>query len=286
MSSRRFKNLISKILKKIGIHALSMSEKILYEKSILIESGKVRSLYRLPSGYDLWLNTSGYIDKQIITKGVFEPLSTKIMERFVKPGDVVIDVGANIGYYTVLFSKRVGASGTVIAFEPTRHFGDVLKKNVEANQLNNVEIIDFGLSNKAQDLEIDIGPSSATLHSPEGFDKVIDNEKISLTTLDTFVRERALDKIDFIKVDIDGHEPLFFEGAWEALEKYAPIVIFEVSHLHYLEAGVAAWDFYDLVRSKGFKFYYEEDFTEIISREDFLRRCANFAYSSNVLIKK
>ena len=185
-----------------------------------------------------------------------------------------------------LLTKQVGASGTVIAFEPTRHFGDVLRKNVEANQLNNVEIIDFGLSNKAQDLEIDIGPSSATLHSPEGFDKVIDKEKISLTTLDTFVRERALDRIDFIKIDIDGHEPLFFEGAWEALEKYAPIVIFEVSHLHYLEAGVAAWDFYDLVCSKGFKFYYEEDFTEIASREDFLRRCANFAYSSNVLIKK
>lgn len=286
MNNQNIKKFASKSLKKIGSSLLGMSEKLMYEKSKLIKPGKVRSLYRLPLGYDLWLNNTGYLDKQIITKGAFEPLTTKAIKRFVKSGDVVIDVGANIGYYTVLLSKLVGATGKVFAFEPTKHFGGVLRDNIEINHLNNIEIIDLGLSNQVQDLVIDIGPSSATLHSPAGFDKVINTEKISLTTLNAFLRERAPERIDFIKIDIDGHEPLFFDGAWDALERYSPIIIFEVSHLHYLEAGVAAWDFYDLVRSKGYKFFYEENFAEITSKEDFLRRCANFAYSSNVLITK
>lgn len=286
MNNRTFKGYASRIMREAGTRLLNMSEKLLYEKSKLIERGNVRSLYKLPAGYQLWLNDTGYIDKQIVTKGVFEPISTRVVERFVKKGDVVLDVGANIGYYTVLLSKLVGDDGKVIAFEPTRHFGDVLRKSIEVNQLGNIEIVDFGLSNKTQDLIIDIGPSSATLHSPAGFDTVINHEKISLTTLDAFVKQRVPEKIDFIKVDIDGHEPLFFEGAWKALEKYSPIVLFEVSHLHYLEAGVSAWDFYELVRGKGYRFYHEEDLSEIESRESFLRRCANFAYSSNVIITK
>lgn len=284
MYERKLKRYAARVLGKIGTCALNMAEELRSVKSELMQYGETRSLYRLPAGYDLWLNDTGYIDKQIITKGEFEPTTTRAIERFVKEGDVVIDVGANIGYYTVLFSKLVGGTGKVIAFEPTRHFGKVLRKNIETNSLSNVEVVDFGLSNKTQDLLIDIGPSSATLHSPVGFDAIISHEKISLTTLNDFVKQTNPEKIDFIKVDIDGHEPLFFDGAWVALERYSPIVIFEVSHLHYLEAGVAAWDFYDQVSSKGYRFYYEEDFTEITSREDFLRRCANFAYSSNVII--
>jgi len=286
MYNRSLTNFVAWILKKIGAHALSLSEDLRYIKPKLLAHGKARSLYRLPAGYDLWLNNTGYIDKQILAKGVFEPASTRAINWFVKEGDVVLDVGANIGYYTVLISRLVGKNGKVIAFEPTSHFSDVLRRNIVANQLTNVDVVNYGLSNAIQDIPIDIGPSSATLHSPKGFDKVIFHENISLTTLNEYIKQNMLDKIDFIKIDIDGHEPLFFEGAWDVLEKFSPTLIFEVSHLHYLEAGVAAWDFYDYVCSKGFRFFYEDDFTEIKSREDFLRRCANFSCSTNVLLSK
>lgn len=286
MCNRRLTSFAAWILKQIGARALSLSEELRYRKPKLLEHGKARSLYRLPAGYDLWLNNTGYIDKQIISKGVFEPASTRAINCFVKEGDVVLDVGANIGYYTVLISKLVGKNGKVIAFEPTSHFGDVLRRNISENRLTNVEVVNYGLSNTAQDIRIDIGPSSATLHSPKGFDKVISHEHISLTTLDEYIKQSMLDKVDFIKIDIDGHEPQFFEGAWDTLEKFSPTLIFEVSHLHYLEAGVVAWEFYDYVCSKGFRFFYEDDFTEIKSREDFLRRCANFSCSANVLLSK
>ena len=277
---------ISKCLNKAGRILINTSKKCIRKKTKLLKTGQTRSLYQTADGYKFWLNNSGYIDKQIINEGVFEPKTTNAIKHLIRPGDVVLDVGANIGYYTVIFSKLVGPSGKIFAFEPTKHFGDVLKQNIRANHLENIEIVNVGLSNKRQKLSIDIGPSSATLHSPAEFDVIIDHEEIPLLTLNDFVRLRQLEKIDFIKIDIDGHEPLFFEGAWEVLDKYSPVVIFEVSHLHYLQAGFTAWDFYDSVNAKGYRFFHEDDFSEITSRETFLRKCGNFAYSSNVIIAK
>jgi len=284
--TKDIKKFISKCLNKASRILIDLSKRFLYTRSTLLLSGHPRSLYQTPFGYKFWLNDSGYIDKQIISRGVFEPKMTTVAEDLIKSGDVVLDVGANIGYYTVIFSKLVGEFGKVFAFEPTKHFREVLKQNVESNKLKNIEIIDVGLSNKTQKLSIDIGPSSATLHSPDGYDHIVGNEDISLITLDEFIRSRKLEKIDFIKIDIDGHEPLLFKGAWETLDKYSPVIIFEVSHLHYLEAGFAAWEFYDLIRAKGYRFFHEDGLVEITSRVIFLRECGNFAYSSNVVIAK
>ena len=277
---------ISKWLNKAGRILIDVSKKCIRGKTKLLKIGQTRSLYQTTDGYKFWLNNSGYIDKEIIKEGVFEPKTTNAIKHLIRPGDVVLDVGANIGYYTVMLSKIVGPTGKIFAFEPTKHFGDVLKQNIHANNLENIEIVNVGLSNKTQKLSIDIGPSSATLHSPAEFDLIIGNEDISLITLNDFIRLRKLEKIDLIKIDIDGHEPLFFEGGGGGLEKYSPVVIFEVSHLHYLQAGFTAWDFYDSVCAKGYRFFHEDDFSEITSMETFLRKCGNFAYSSNVIIAK
>jgi FkbM family methyltransferase len=251
----------------------------------MLQKGSDRSLYRTRFGDLFWLNSTGYVDECIINSGVFEPLSSQAVKRLVRPGDTVLDVGANIGYYSVLFSKLVGDQGKVICFEPTRHYGKVLEMNIRANNLDNVEINKIGLSDKLQELEIWIGPSSASLHVP-GNQKLKSSEIIKLVTLDSFIEEHPLPKIDFIKIDVDGHEPLFFEGAWKTLDRYEPTVLLEVSHPHYLNAGYTAWRFYDLLKDRGYFIYYEDGLVEINSQEDFLIKCGNFAYSANIVIAK
>jgi hypothetical protein len=134
-------------------------------------------------------------------------------------------------------------------------------------------------------LDIHIGRSSATLHLP-GNQKPLSCEKIKLISLDDFVKEYHLDKIDFIKIDVDGHEPLFFEGAWNTLEKFYPTVLLEINHLNYLSAGFMAWDFYDLLKGKGYHIYHEDGLVELHNMEEFLIKCGNFAYSANVVIAK
>lgn len=278
--------LIYKALNFLSRGIARAGEYVKYKKSKLINIDEPRSLYMLPSNKLMLLNKSGYIDNQIITKGLFEEASTSLIDKFIKKGDVVIDVGANIGYYTIIFAELVGESGHVYAFEPTAHFRQVLKKNLDLNNLSNVTILDFGLSNAAASVEIDIGPSSATIHSPDGYDEIVAHEQIQLITFNEFVKFNRLDRIDFIKIDVDGHEPYFFEGAWEVLDSFDVIILFEISHLHYLEAGVFAWDFYEKVVSKGYNIFDETNLKKLESRNEFLRRCADFSSSSNVIISK
>lgn len=253
--------------------------------STLVQRGVDRNLYRTRFNDFFWLNTTSYIDQLIIKEGIFEPESTNIVRKIVKDGDFTIDVGGNIGYYTVILSKLVGNSGKVICFEPTVFYGKVLSANLEANNIQNVNFHNFGLSDKTQKLQIEIGDSSATIHS-FGKKQLNFTEKIHLVTLDDFMEKNPLPRIDFIKLDIDGHEPLFLEGARKTIEKYNPIILMEISHLHYLEAGFTAWDFYDSLVKKGFIIYSEHGLERIKSKVEFLIKCGNFAFSSNIIISK
>ena len=280
------KKMLSKLFKKIGNMLITLANNVESVGSTLLEKGTPRSLYRTSRGDLLWLNNTGYIDLQIIQYGEFEQMSTAVINRLVKPGAIVLDVGANIGYYTVMMSKLVGNKGKIFAFEPTKHFLETLRRNLAVHHVKNVEVLNFGLSNLDREMTIDIGPSSATLHSPLGFDKVISNETIRLFTLVDFVREHGITRIDFIKIDIDGHEPLFFDGAWPVLDLMSPIMICEVSHLHYLQAGYTAWDFYATVKEHDYLIYDEDTLEQIMTKEDFLRRCGNFDRSANIILSK
>jgi FkbM family methyltransferase len=254
-------------------------------RSKLISRSGERNLYKTRFGDLFWLTRRSYVDQCIINTGVFEDFSTAVVKQLVKKGDVVLDIGANIGYYSVLFSRLVGVNGKIMCFEPTEHYRNVLRKNIEVNNLVNVEVFDFGFSNKEQTLKIEIGDSSATIHSPGGV-SLNKTELIKLVRLDNFVQEHNIAKIDFIKIDVDGHEPLFFEGAWKTLERFDPIILSEISHLHFLEAGFTAWDYFDMLKKKQYRIYHEDGLREITTKEDFLIKCGNFAYSANIILSK
>jgi FkbM family methyltransferase len=172
----------------------------------------------------------------------------------------------------------------VLCFEPTEHFGEILKKNLEHNNISNVELIALGLSSKEQDLVIQIGVSSASLHSEK--DVTRNSESIKLISLDGFLEKYPLERIDFVKIDVDGHEPLILEGAWKTLDKYAPIILLEVSHQHYLKAGYTAWDFYHSLKQRHYNIYHESGLKELCTEQEFLLKCGNFTHSANIVITK
>lgn len=252
-------------------------------KAKKILAGKERSLYETPEGLQFWLDERRYIDQCIIHSGQFEPVSTEFVKRFLKPGSVALDVGANIGYYSVVFSKLVGEQGKVLAFEPTVHYGNVLSENLKQGQIKNCEIFSYGLSDRRQELEISIGSASATLHWSDDI-RPIAFEKIHLQRLDDVWDSFGLDRLDFIKIDVDGHEPAFLNGAWETIAQYRPVILLEVSHANYLDYGITAWDFYDLLKAKGLHIFSEKTLLEYPTKRQFLMECGNFAYSANVVL--
>ena len=268
--------LISKIKNKI--HTQSMKSKLVED------NGLDRCLYKTAYGDYFWLDKMHYLDLEIINTSVWEPKSTEAIKKIVKNGDIVLDIGANIGYYSVLLSKLVGDSGRVIAFEPTKHYGEVLKKNLEVNRISNVSVQEYALSDRDEKDTIFIGESSATINWAYDERDKEGSEIIIKKKLDDIVDDLGLDKIDFIKIDIDGHEPAFLKGAIESIYRYKPIILCEIAHLNYLEAGVTAWDFYDFLIDNNMHIYYEDCVEECLSKRDFLIKCGNFAYSANIFI--
>ncbi len=235
------------------------------------------------------LDLRKYLDRSIYETGYFEKLTNLSVKKLLNEGDIVLDVGANIGYYSLLFSKLVGDSGKVICFEPTKCYLNELRYNLKLNRISNCIVEDFGLSSKLREIDISIGDSSATLHWTEEYMMPKATEKIKLKTLDSYILSNSrlgeFPHIDFIKVDIDGHEPDFLKGALKTIEKYKPIILLEISQDHYLQAGHNAIDFYDYLKELRFMIY-DEELSEFTSKRDYLVRCANFTSSANVFISQ
>lgn len=255
------------------------------EASQCIEKGHEKSLYKTPDNIFFWLDKRKYLDREIIKNGYFERDSTLLIKQLLRTSDVFLDIGANIGYYSLVASSLVGCRGEVIAFEPTTFYRNTLLKNIKQNSSTNITVKDFGLSEDNQNLKISLGESSATLHPVDGnFGQRI--ETINLMRLDDIFDQLEIAKVDFIKIDVDGHEPSVLKGAEATLKKFSPKILLEVSHLNYLEHGTTAWDFFEYVLSLGYSIYDEHELRPLTTRHDFLVKCGNFAYSRNILLSK
>lgn len=163
--------------------------------------------------------------------GTFESKETDFLRKFIKPGQICIDVGANFGWYTILFSKLVGETGSVHAFEPIPHTFEILERNVQLNKCLNVVINNVALdeSKGQKDLFLpDIGVSgSFQLHK---YDKDYQIIRSRTRTLDDYVEENGINCIDFIKADIEGAELLLLKGGRKTIIKNNPVLLLEIQN--------------------------------------------------------
>jgi len=149
-------------------------------------------------------------------------------DQFISRGDVAFDGGANQGIYTTAFANYVGATGKVISIEPMKYAVDLIQKNCELNGLDNVEIANAGLSDEIGTARLDLseGVGSASITNDYGGEDVIE---IETTTIDTLVEQFSLDRVDFIKLDIEGAELKALYGAKNTIEKLKPTSISSTS---------------------------------------------------------
>lgn len=168
-----------------------------------------------------------YKEKDLLSDGIlinnfYEPLQTKVIKDLVKEGDIVVDAGANIGYYTILLSKLVGSTGKVYAFEPSKNSIKLLKKNLKFNKCNNVILITKALSDKEGELsfyinQLDKGNNS--IKEAIGSEKV----KVKCTTIDSCIPKD--ENISLMKMDIEEAELLALGGAKETLKRCNTITV-------------------------------------------------------------
>jgi FkbM family methyltransferase len=161
----------------------------------------------------------------------------KTIDKFIsllKKGDVVIDVGANIGMYSLLAAELVGEEGKVYSFEPVSATFNALNENLQLNHVSVAKTHKIALSNGNGSARISIPESVGRGDFSDAFNSLnLDEngkggEVVQTMTLDTFVTEHQIDSIDFVKVDIEGAELLFFKGCHDVLSRIRPkYIIFE-----------------------------------------------------------
>jgi FkbM family methyltransferase len=154
-----------------------------------------------------------------------------VMERIVEAGDTVFDVGAHLGFYTILLSRLVGEAGCVMAFEPNPELLPSLRRSLITR--TNVTLSEAGLSDGSEQMELFI-PEDATMASMADWtgDTAGEVHRLlcSFMTMDDLVEERCIDQPRFIKCDVEGAELKVFRGGRTVLDRVdAPVLLFEMN---------------------------------------------------------
>lgn len=198
----------------------------------------------------------------IYYQGHSEPETARFILSFLRAGMVFFDVGAHIGEYALLASRRVGPSGDVHAFEPQPSTLAVLQNNVEINRLRNVKLNGCAVSD--HDEEVDFGvraePSlSSIVRESEGLgdEGLLCSMKVSSRTLDSYCRECECSP-DLIKIDVEGAELLVLQGAEGLLAEppdRAPCLVFEYDENNYSRFGYGFQDIQSVLGRAGYKMF-------------------------------
>ncbi len=154
--------------------------------------------------------------------GSYELNKRLAFERLVEPGSVVYDIGANVGYFSLLASVLAGPKGQVTAFEPLPRNIRYLMRHVQINHLENVRVIEAAVSDHDGDAAFNLGPSSAMGHlASEG------ELKVRMVSLDVLLAEGQLDPPDVIKLDVEGAEYAALRGGQSLLEAHRPLLFLD-----------------------------------------------------------
>ncbi|MDB9315906.1 FkbM family methyltransferase [Spirulina sp. CS-785/01] len=152
------------------------------------------------------------------------------IQKTLSEGQVFIDGGANFGIYTVLASQVVGKSGKVFAFEPGNESFAVLSRNKKINQMDNTKLFQAALSNQkgvTRLYHIDNAPNSYSIGGEAQSQGEF--EEVATITLDHLAADENLERVDMIKLDVEGAEELVLQGGQMMLKEMSPILLFEVS---------------------------------------------------------
>jgi FkbM family methyltransferase len=199
------------------------------------------------------------IDFSIWLMGAFEVSTVRAYEKLIKPGQTVLDVGANVGAHSIHFARAVGPAGKVYAFEPTDYAFAKLQANIAANPdlARRIECHQVMLVDKAEDKDIPPLYSSWPLDSAAGAHtlhggRLMSATNATSTTLDAFLAKKHIDRVDLIKIDIDGNECTMLRGALNSLARLRPILLMEVSPHQLEESGSNVEELVAILQTAGY----------------------------------
>ena len=231
---------------------------------------------------------NGFLDKYIYITRKWDDLNTQIIIRKLKTNHCFLDIGSNIGYFSLLASILVKMNGRVIAFEPIKKLYKQIKFSKKINSYNNIKIYNFGLSDKNIKEKIylqekNIASSSIYKKNILNFSfykgfifkklfetkNLIKFENIVLKKLDNLIKC----KVDFIKIDVEGEEYPALLGMKQILKKYKPKLIIEINNF-VLKKNYSV-KIYEFLYKLKYDIYFNYNLKKKITINDFKKATKN-----------
>jgi len=197
---------------------------------------------------------------QLSLNGIYGEFETEIVKNEIKPNDVVLDVGAHIGYFTLLFAKLVGSEGKVFSFEPEPKNFELLTKNIEINNYENVITESKIVSDKNKTWTLytfETSSGANRIYKPNENINVKPIEVDSISLDEYFKNSEFLKRIKFVKIDVEGAELLVLKSMKSIFQNNNNIkLLLEFNPKFLLEIGSKSSDFFNLLHSESFSIFF------------------------------
>jgi FkbM family methyltransferase len=203
-------------------------------------------------GCQFFADNGNKIESRLISQD-YDRATLGLVSMLVKPGHVCMDIGANIGVYSVVMQSLAGRSGEVHSFEPVNHIRRKAMLNLQLNGCRNVRLNDFALGaspGTLKMLQVKSGIFRAGTSSMLETDSIeavgrehFDEVDVRVETLDNYVAELGMKQLDFIKMDVEGFEIFVLQGATKTLAKLRPAILFEYDLGRLDKLGISEEDF-------------------------------------------
>jgi FkbM family methyltransferase len=181
-------------------------------------------------GYRIWLNVSE--SRQMVKRAIgrYEPEKFAAIAEVLKPGSCFLDIGGNKGDFALYAAALVEPAGRVVCFEPHPENAGWIRKSVELNGFESLTVEELALSDRDGEAELNIGGKSGQ-HSFEARKRDRGSVTVRTTTLDRYLSEAGIARVDAVKIDVEGAEDLVVAGARDMLARDRPVLFLDVHEI-------------------------------------------------------
>lgn len=205
------------------------------------------------------LNIRGLVERSVYYLGVYEIHETRWLRQQVQPGWVACDVGANFGYYANLLALWAGRDAAIYAFEPSSGLFQTLSTNRELNKFTQLYPQHAAVDETIGVIQLELPPEGN-----QGLGRICDKgvkreglryEDVQTVTLDTFADEQGFERLDFIKIDVEGSEMRVLSGAEALIRRFKPKMMIEINPPSLEGFGASGPELLQKIRDLGYSVY-------------------------------
>jgi FkbM family methyltransferase len=204
------------------------------------------------------LDPEDFVSRTILETGEWEPTSWQAMRAHLEGGATFVDVGAQIGYYSLKAAHVVGPRGHVIAIEPNPETVSKLQANIQASGASVIAVQPVACSDAEAMLDLfaapeaNTGETSLSMANASQTGAAVHTYKVRARPLDDIVKESGVARVDVIKIDVEGAETLVLKGSQETLARFHPILMVEIIDRQLRQMGSSAAELTDFLRAQGY----------------------------------